>query len=223
MSTHKSARQLLDIGVEKQLTTTSLFIKKHANPDQLFRQIESLHQSGQLSEARKVIECVIDSYHQLIQSAEFFILYAQVLFEDQATQKEITAALQQSLFIEPENKKATDFLLLLKYQEELNDGLYAQGEQGLREMLEKEAWKAYTYYFLGHHLLWKNGPENEAVQFLERSLELKPRFLKAQLDLALAYKKGQNMYKAHGAFTKCIEIDANESNHDLYRRHLQSL
>ncbi len=223
MSIRKSARQLLDIGEEKQLTTTSLFIKNHANADQLFRQIEGLYQSGQLAEARKVIECVIDSYHQLIQSADFFILYAQVLFEDLGTQKEITAALLQALFIDPENKKATDFLQLLKHAEDLQDGLYTQGEEGLRELLNREVWKAYTYYYLGHHLLWKNGPENEAVSFLERSLELKPRFLKAQLDLAYAYKKGQLVHKAHGAFTKCLEIDANESNHNLYRRHLQSL
>ena len=223
MSIRKSARQLLDIGEEKQLTTTSFFIRNHANPEQLFRQIEGLHQSGQLAEVRKVIECVIDSYHQLIQSAEFFILYAQVLFESDSSPKEITAALQQALFIEPGNKKATDFFQLLKYWEDIQDGLYVQGEEGLRELLSREVWKAYTYYFLGHHLLWKNGPQQEAVQFLERSLELKPRFLKAQLDLALAYKKGQLLLKAHGAFTKCIELDANESNHDLYRRHLQSL
>jgi tetratricopeptide (TPR) repeat protein len=222
-SSGKSARQIVDIGVQSGQSTTAMFVKNHANPEQLFRQIQGLHKSGQSIEAQRVIECIIDNYHPLVESAEFFVLHAEILFETTGAGSATQAALQQALLIEPTCTSANALQKILNCQNELRDGLYEKGEASLRQLLKEEPYSGYAASVLAHHLLWKNGPESEAVQLFEYCLNLQPYFLKAQLGLALAYKKTRDMTKADGAFKKCLELDTNIENQAFYKKHLQNL
>ncbi|MBY0385690.1 hypothetical protein K2X05_11090 [bacterium] len=223
MSTRRSARQSVDIGVADRQSTMTFFIKNHASPEQLLRQIEGLYNAGQTDEARNVCDCIVDAYHPLIQNSDFFVLHAKILFEVSDSRDLVKAALEQALLIDPSNSSALELKNTLMAQRDLRDGLYEQGEASLRTLLNGQTLNAYALFVLAHHLLWKNGPESEAIELFERCLILRPHFLKARLDLAMAYKKAHLFAKADAAFLECLRLDANAENHPFYRQHLQSL
>lgn len=223
MSTRRSARHSVDIGVANRQSTMTFFIKNHASPEQLLRQIEGLYNAGQTEEARSVCDCVIDAYHPLIQNSDFFVLHAKILFELNESSNLATAALEQALLLDSSHLGAQELKTILSAQKDLRDGLYEQGETTLRTLLSHEQLNAFALFILAHHLLWKNGPESEAIELFERCLILRPHFLKARLDLAMAYKKAHLLAKADAAFLECLRLDTNTENHPFYRQHLQSL
>lgn len=223
MSTRRSARQSVDIGVASRQSTMTFFIKNHASPEQLLRQIEGLYNASKTDEALNVCDCIIDAYHPLIQNSDFFVLHAKILFEVTDASDLVHAALEQALRIEPSNQSALELKNILQARQDLRDGLYSQGEATLRALLSNQTLNAYALFVLAHHLLWKNGPESEAIELFERCLALRPHFLKARLDLAMAYKKAHLLAKADAAFLECLRLDTNVENHPFYRQHLQSL
>lgn len=200
----------------------ALFIKNHTNPDQLFRQIEKLYTAGEVQEASHVCQCIVDEYHPLIQNPDFFVLQSKILFEV-CDDLGARASLSQALLLDSTHAIALEMQMTLNAQEDLRDGLYEQGEQILRQMVIERPFNAYAPYLLAHHLLWKNGPEAEALQFFEQSLQLRPRFLRARLGQALAYKKIRDFTNAEAAFAECLRIDSNLENHELYKRNLQNI
>ncbi len=227
MNTRRSARHLLVLGESETASTVSLFIKNHTSPEHLLQQIEGLAHSGQNFEAQALCEHIINAEHILIRSADFFVLQAKILFEmpneiGRASER-AQAAVRQALLIDPINASALEFDALLKSQSLLRDGLYADGEKALRDLLTLQPLNAYASYVLAQHLLWKNGPENEAILWFEHSLQLRPRFLAARLGLAHAYKKVRNFAKADVCFKECIKLDRNPDNHSIYKQHLQNL
>ena len=223
MSTRRPARQSVDIGVANRQSTMTFFIKNHASPEQLLRQIEGLYNSGQTDEARSVCDCIIDAYHPLIENSDFFVLHAKILFEITDTADLAEAALEHALRLDTSNQSALELKNILWAQQDLRDGLYLKGETALRAILKAQTLNPYALFVLAHHLLWRNGSESEAIELLERCLILRPHFLKARLDLAMAYKKAHLLAKADAAFLECLRLDANAENHPLYRQHLQSL
>ncbi len=218
----KSARHFVDIDIENKQSTMALFIKNHKNPEQLFRQVERLYNSGEVQEASHVCQSIVDEYHPLIQNTNFFVLQAKILFEvgDDLGARACTS---QALLLESDHDGALEMQELLNAQEDLRDGLYEQGEITLRQLLSEKPMNAYATYLLAHHLLWKNGPEVEALKYFEQSLQLRPRFLRARLGQALAYKKVRDFAKAEAAFAECLRIDSSVENHDFYKRNLQNI
>lgn len=224
MSIVKTARHLVGIDVEKIQSTMALFIKNHTSPEQLLRQLEGLYSSGQVQEAQHFASGIIDTYHPLIQEADFFVLHSKILFETLGgDHHETQAALKQALILDPNHRAALTLLKTYQAQQDLRDGLYAQGEATLREMVQTDTLNAYAAYILAHHLLWKNGPEADAIRFFEHTLQLRPRFLRAHVGLGMAYKKARDLAKADAAFADCLGLDSNFQNHEFYKRHLQNL
>lgn len=227
MSIRRSARHLSILGQDDTFDTVSLFVKNHTSPEHLLQQIEGLAHSGQNFEAHELCEHIINAEHILIRSADFFVLQAKILFEMpheiRGLQKKTEAAIRQALLIDPINPSALEFDAVLKSQSFLRDGLYAAGETALRELLTLHPLNPYASYVLAQHLLWKNGPENEAAQWFEHCLQLRPRFLAARLGLAYTYKKARNFAKADQCFRECLKLDRNPDNHPLYKQHLQNL
>ncbi len=224
MSIVKTARHLVGIDVENNQSTMALFIKNHTSPAQLLRQLEGLYGSGQVEEAQHFASGIIDTYHPLIQEADFFVLHSKILFEVWGGDHlETQAALNQALILEPNHRSALSLLKTYQAQQDLRDGLYALGEAALRDMVQADPLNAFATYILAHHLLWKNGPEADAIRFFEHTLQLRPRFLRAHLGLAMSYKKARDLAKADAAFAECLGLDSNFQNHEFYKRHLQNL
>jgi tetratricopeptide (TPR) repeat protein len=223
MSTRRSARHLFVSGDGEETNTISLFVKNHTSPEHLLQQIEGLAHSGQTHEAQALCENIINAEHALLRSSAFFVLHAKILFELYGNSQKTAAAIRQALLVDPICSSALEFDAVLKSQGLLQDGLYAAGEASLRELLALHPLNAYAAFALAQHLLWKNGPENEAILWFEHCLQLRPRFLTAQLGLAYAYKKVRNFAKADLCFKECIRLDRNTENHPLYKQHLQNL
>lgn len=223
MSSKKTARQFVDFNTKTQNSTTALFIKNHTNPAQLLSQIQALFAQGQLHEANHVIECIIDNNNALLASADLFTLQAKIFIELSGFNVHAQCAIQQALLLEPLHEEALQLDKICALHEELRDGLYENAEASLRTTLAADSKSVYAMYVLANHLFWKNGPEAEATQLLEKCVKNRPSFLKAWLCLAMAYKKGQDFSKAENAFQECLGLDVNSSNKEFYKKHLQSL
>jgi predicted Zn-dependent protease len=223
MSSKKSARQFAETKTQTQNSTTSLFIKNHTSPEQLLAQIEVLFDQGHLHEANHAVECIIDHYNPLISSADLFTLHAKIYIELFGFNVHAQSSIQQALLLEPNHEEAIALQKVSALHEELRDGLYESAEEGLRSFISTHTENTYAMYVLANHLFWKNGPEVEAVELLEKVVKNRPSFLKAWLSLAMAYKKCLRPVKAEAAFLECLGLDINASNKEMYQKHLQSL
>ncbi len=219
----RTARHFLVLGESEITDTVSLFIKNHTSPEHLLQQIEGLAHLGQNFEAQMLCEHIINAEHILIRSADFFVLQAKILFEMDVSKKQVEAAVRQALLVDPINSSALEFDAVIQGQSLLQDGLYIDGEACLRDLLHHHPLNAYASFILAQHLLWKNGPENEAIRWFEHSIQLRPRFLAARLGLAYAYKKVHNFAKSDMCFRECMKLDGNPENHPTYKQHLQNL
>jgi len=200
-----------------------MFIKHHTSPEQLLFQVKALFEQGHLHEAHHVIECIIENGNPLIASADLFALHAKIYVELFGFNVHAQCAIQQSLMLDPSNEEALALQKLSAVHEELRDGLYETGTAKLETLLAAEPGNAYAMYLLANQLFWKNGPETKAIALFEKSVKLRPSFLKSWLGLAMAYKKNQESAKAEDAFQECLALDINLLNQEFYKKHLQSL
>jgi len=223
MSTNKNARQFVDVNSKTQTSTTSMFIRNHSNPEHLLAQVEALFVQGQIHEASHVVECIIDNNNALVSSPDLFTLHAKIFIELFGFNVHAQCSIQQALLLDPAHESALELQKLCDLHEDLRDGLYENAEDGLRRTLKNDPKNAYAQYILANHLFWKNGPEAEAIEMLENCVKSRPSFLRAWLCLAMAYKKNQNLAQAEGAFQECMGLDTNASNHEFYKKHLQSI
>lgn len=219
----KSARQFINIRENTQNSTTALFVQNHTSPKHLLAQVETLFDRGELHPAKDLVECIIDNNNALVSSADLFVLHAKIFIELCGFNVDAQCAVQQALLLEPQNAEALKFEVLANIHEDFRDGLYEQGENSVREVLAADTDSTYGRFLLGYHMFWKNGSQTEAVELLEKCVQKRPSFLRAWLCLAMAYKKNQELAKAEKAFQECLAIDANPTNLDFYKNHLQSI
>lgn len=218
----KNARRLPFVAEQEHSSTMSMFIKNHANPEQLYRQVEDLHSAGDNAAAEAVCKCIIDEFHPLIQQSAFFTLHAKILFELDRD-PEAFSAVSQALLINKHDSLALEMQSTFTAQTDLQDGLYEQGESLLREQIGQNPLNLTASLILAHHLLWKNGSDVEIIQLYERCVQLRPRLLRARFGLAVAYKKVRNFTKAEVTFAECLKLDGEIKNHPLYQRSLQNI
>ncbi|MBY0314398.1 MAG: hypothetical protein K2Q26_02685 [Bdellovibrionales bacterium] len=219
----RGARQLFNSTEDRQGSTTSLFVKNHKNPDHLLSQIEALYLQNQTAEVLHLIDCVIENNSDLLNTPELFVLHAKALIEFHGFGYTAESQLSQALILDPQASSATELQNLFALHDELRDGLYASCEEKLGELLKKDPKNAFALFLLGNHLLWKTGSTQEAIQHLEKAVELRPSFLKAWVSLAMAYKKNHLFVMAEQAFQECISLDPNPNQQSFYKTHLQAL
>lgn len=186
-------------------------------------QVDVLFAQGHLHEANHVVECIIDHCNPLVASPELFTLHSKIFIELFGFNVHAQCSVQQALLLDHTHEEALALQQLGSLHEELRDGLYESAETGLRTFIAQHPHNPYAKYILANHLFWKNGPEAEAIELLEKCVKNRPSFLKAWLCLAMAYKKCQNSTAAETAFQECLELDINSSNKEFYQKHLQSL
>lgn len=203
------------------MASMSYFVRHHRDPEQLFVQMHALFASGQLREVIALTQCIINEYNENIQNADFFILAAQAEIQLHGFSKTVDSYLRQALKVAPFNDVALAFFKLSSACLDLKDGLYDKGEDVLRECLSVSSLRPYACFFLGHHLFWKNGSLSEAISLLEEAVSLRDGFLKAWVDLAMAYKRSGEREKANGALQKCLKIDREPLRRAFYERHIE--
>lgn len=223
MGTRRGARQLFGSEDYRKDSTTSLFIKKHKNPEQLLSQIESLYLQSQIKEVIHLIECVIDNNSDLLSNPDIFVLYSKALIEFQGLTHQSESALYQAQLLNKNSATVLELQNLFALNEELRDGLYSSAEEKLNTLLQKDPKNGIALFMLGSHLLWKTERTSTAVELLEKATKLRPHFLKAWVHLAMAYKKNHLLALADQAFQECIALDPNPNQHHFYKTHLQAL
>lgn len=219
----RGARQLFNGVDDRQGSTTSLFVKKHKNPEHLLSQIEALYLQKQTAEVLHLIDCVIENNSDLLNQPELFVVHAKTLIELHGFGFPAESQLAQALILNPQSAMAVDLQRLFAINDELRDGLYVSGEEKLGQILKEDPKNALALFLLGNHLLWKTGSTQEAIQHLEKAVELRPSFLKAWVSLAMAYKKNHLFVMAEQAFQQCLSLDPNPQQQNFYKTHLQAL
>jgi predicted Zn-dependent protease len=199
----------------------SYFVRNHRDAEQLFMQMRALHATGQLFEVQLLAQCIIDQYNDNIQNVDFFILAAQVEFELYGFTEKADQLLRQALKIAPFNDLALAFFKMTRACVDLQDGLYEKGETKLRECLNTVPLRAYASFLLGHHLFWKTSETQEAIALLEAVVFERTAYLAAWTDLALAYKRVGDRFKANHALNRCLKIDREPARRAFYERHIE--
>jgi tetratricopeptide (TPR) repeat protein len=221
LSANKSARANIKEETNDIVSSMSYFVRHHKDSEQLFIQMRALFASGQLLEVNTLAQCVVNEYNDNIQNADFFILAAKAEIELHGFTKNVDGYLRQALKLAPFNDVALAFFKMSSACLDLKDGLYEKGEATLRRCLKTSSIRAYASFFLGHHLFWKNGELAEAVELLEDATNLRDSFLKAWVDLGLAYKRSGQREKANSAFEKCLKLDRETVRRAFYERHIE--
>lgn len=222
MSYRTNARQVI---IDDQVSepSTMVFVRNHKSPDHLIEQLQTLYYLGHVEEFLHLADCVLEVQNPLVGESSFFETYAKALVEIQGFSTETHCAVNQAMMLNAQSVPAMKLHTLCLWKEMLKDGLYSEVETTIEAHLVKEPQDLLAAYLLAHHLFWKNRNEERAIELLESIVERRPSFLKAWLDLGMAYKKSRKSEKAQNAFKTCLDLDTNEQNCEQYERHLQSL
>lgn len=221
MSTKRNAQIQIDQTSDDIVQSMSYFVRNHRDAEQLFVQMRALHASGQLFEVQLLAQCIIDQYNDNIQNVDFFILAAQVEMELYGYTDKVDQLIRQALKIAPFNDVALALFKMTSACVDLQDGLYEKGEAVLRTCLNTTSLRANASFLLGHHLFWKTSETQEAIALLEAVVFERPAHLAAWTDLALAYKRTGDRFKANHALNRCLKIDREPSRRAFYERHIE--
>lgn len=202
--------------------TARSFLKRHANPNSLLAQLQSLLSKGQTDACRDLIQLIIREGHVLADSSDIYLLRAEVAYLDAENKGEIMAWIQQAKLCKNLNADIIKWDELIYAQTALAEGEYVNGQLILEKLMDNERVGHLAQYELAHHLFWKNLDPERALMLLEELAKDFPDFIKVWSNLGFAYNKYGMKAKAQQAFAHCLELDSNPERLKLYKQQLAS-
>ena len=102
-------------------------------------------------------------------------------------------------------------------------GRVNEAEQAYRTAVEHDPWLASAHYNLGTVVLRRGGETAEAVQHLERAVELEPDYVDALVNLGIVQAGGGDVEAGGALFQRAVDADPNHANalSNLGTYHLQ--
>jgi predicted Zn-dependent protease len=162
--------------------------------------IRTLYSQGQMEQALALASDLEEHKADALKSANFALLYAQILIEVDAPSGKVKSVLLRSMNDNPSNPVLTEYLEIMEARTYLSHERDDAGEVALASIIRRSPENVYALFLLGSHLFWVENDTQRSLRYLEQCVKLRPNFIRAKACLAAVYKK----LKMHDAAARLL-------------------
>jgi tetratricopeptide (TPR) repeat protein len=177
--------------------------------------IKSLFNDGKIDDALILSQAAITQKPELEKNPDFVLLYVQVLLEVDSPSSKMRTLLANAMIENPDNSALAEYLEIVEARSQLKHGKNDAGEIALSNIIRRSPDNVQALFALGSHLFWVEQDMVNALKYLEKCVQLRPNFLKANACLAAIYKELKLKDQAVGLLNKCSSLtsDLNLKKH----------
>ncbi len=185
--------------------------------------VVEFYQKGNVELALSLAKKLYSKDEKSKKDISFLLLYAKILLETEGPDSLINSLLTEGLLLDSQNSELKDYLELSQARPNLKKGIDDLGELALKNILRRSPDNIHALFLLGSHLYWVDSSYISSVHYLERCVQLAPKFLRAWGCLSVVYKKLGNVQLCHRSLQKCIEIETNPNMKQYFVDELKKI
>lgn len=185
--------------------------------------LRKLYAEGKALAALSVLQQLYRDMPDAEKDPNVLLLHVKLLFETEGAVGEIKRLVAKAFVLAPTNAEVADYKALADAKEKLDLGLKKHGEEAIRALLGRRPNNAHALLLIGTHLFWNTTQLDEAIRYLERSVQQRPVLLRAWSCLGAAYATAGRRLHAERAFRKCLELETHPKMIEYFQQALRQL
>lgn len=185
--------------------------------------LRKLYAEGKTLAALGVLQHLYRDAPDAEKDPNVLLLHVKLLFETEGAVGEIKRLVAKAFVLAPNNPDVIDYRTLAEAKEKLDLGLKKHGEEAIRALLGRRPNNAHALLLIGTHLFWHRTQLDEAIRYLERSVQQRPVLLRAWSCLGAAYASAGRNIQAERAFRKCLELETHPKMIEYFQQALRQL
>jgi tetratricopeptide (TPR) repeat protein len=180
-----------------------------------FEAVEKSYQAGKITEALSFATLAAGE-GSLLKNVGFLVLYSKILLEAEGPISQIKGLLGKAHLLEPSNAEVNDYLDIAEAKSNYNEAL-------LRAIVRRSPTNIHALFLLGSHLFWVDHENLQSAKLLEKSVQIRPNFLRGLGCLGAIYQKLGNHVLAARTFQKCATLETDPSMKSFFLEQAKSL
>jgi tetratricopeptide (TPR) repeat protein len=200
-----------------------VFTSSSRNTNISLANLLSKYDSGDLPAALSSSTLLEKQSPELLTDADFLLAYLKILIDTDGPtykmQNLVTNGLKQ-------NKMKSEFVLfseIVDAIECLHGGLFQDAEAKLQHVLSLSPEQPQALFLYGTHLFYNRQNLQEAINYLEKCVQISPKFIRAWGCLGVIYESLKNKPLATRAYQKCLEFEKEPTMNKFFTQHLEGL
>lgn len=185
--------------------------------------LRKLYAEGKTLAALSVLNHLYRDIPEAEKDPNVLLLHAKILFETEGAVGEIKRLVAKAFVLSPTNPEILDYKALTEAKEKLDLGLKQHGEDAIRALLGRRPNNAHALLLIGTHLFWNRTQLDEAIRYLERSVQQRPVLLRGWSCLGAAYATAGKRAQAERAFRKCLDLETHPKMIEYFQQALRQL
>jgi len=136
---------------------------------------------------------------------------------------EIKRLIAKAFVLAPTNPDVADYKALAEAKEKFDIGLKKHGEDAIRTLLQRRPNNPHALLLIGTQLFWNKTELDEAIRYLERSVQQRSVLLRGWSCLGAAYATAGKRAQAERAFRKCLDLETHPKMIEYFQQALRQL